>query len=53
MTIKIWEKTAVQEIADCRVVKVLENTCQSPFTGADHTFYVIDSVDWVLSLIHI
>ena len=47
MTIKIWEKTAVQEIADCRVVKVLENTCQSPFTGKDHAFYVINSVDWV------
>ena len=47
MTIEVWEKTAVREMADCRIVKVLENTCQSPFTGKDHTFYVIDSVDWV------
>ena len=47
MTIEVWEKTAVREMADCRIVKVLENTCKSPFTGKDHTFYVIDSVDWV------
>ena len=47
MTIEVWEKTAVREMADCRIVKVLENPCQSPFTGKDHTFYVIDSVDWV------
>ena len=47
MTIEVWEKTAVREMADCRIVKVLENTYQSPFTGKDHTFYVIDSVDWV------
>lgn len=47
MAIEVWEKSAVREMADCRIVKVLENTCRSPFTGKDHTFYVIDSTDWV------
>jgi 8-oxo-dGTP pyrophosphatase MutT (NUDIX family) len=42
-----WRHGDVTELQDCRVFRVGASVATSPTTGADHTFYRIDSPDWV------
>jgi 8-oxo-dGTP pyrophosphatase MutT (NUDIX family) len=42
-----WKKNRSRQIGDFRVFTIREDHCVSPRTGAEHGFYVIDSVDWV------
>ena len=42
-----WVRKELSMIADCRVFSVHESTSVSPKTDKEHSFYVIDSADWV------
>jgi len=47
MSPKPWRHGETVELHDCRVFSVARTVATSPRTGADHTFYRIDSPDWV------
>jgi 8-oxo-dGTP pyrophosphatase MutT (NUDIX family) len=42
-----WKRKASKEIANCRVFKVREDFCKRSSNGAEHTFFVIESPNWV------
>lgn len=42
-----WEKLSSEEIANYRIFKMRRDTSRSPRTGADHSFFVLESPDWV------
>jgi 8-oxo-dGTP pyrophosphatase MutT (NUDIX family) len=44
---EIWKRQASQQIADCRVFKVREDTCERESDKLEHSFFVIESPDWV------
>jgi ADP-ribose pyrophosphatase len=45
--IKPWKKLGSKPIGDFRVFTLRSDRCQSPRTGQEHDFYVIDSAHWV------
>lgn len=44
---KAWPEVDRQLVADCRVFTVSRTLARSPTTGAMHSFYRIDSPNWV------
>lgn len=42
-----WEKLESEEIANYRIFKMRRDTRRSPRTGAEHSFFVLESPDWV------
>ena len=42
-----WRHGPVEQLSDCRVFTVGASAATSPTTGREHTFYRIDSADWV------
>jgi 8-oxo-dGTP pyrophosphatase MutT (NUDIX family) len=42
-----WEKLSSEEIANYRIFKMRRDTRRSPRTGAEHSFFVLESPDWV------
>jgi len=45
--VKDWEKLNSEEIANFRIFKMRRDTRRSPRTGAEHSFFVLESPDWV------
>jgi ADP-ribose pyrophosphatase len=45
--IKKWTKTKQEVLHNYRIVNVRADSSISPRTGKEHTFYVIESPDWV------
>jgi ADP-ribose pyrophosphatase len=45
--IKKWSKLESKPIADYRIFKLRQDTSQSPRTGQAHTFFVLESLDWI------
>ncbi|MDA0789220.1 MAG: NUDIX hydrolase [Proteobacteria bacterium] len=45
--VKPWVRKQREQIADCRVFSVHESTSVSPSTDEEHSFYVLESADWV------
>ncbi len=44
---RVWKEIGREELQDCRVFRVSRSLARSPRTGEVHSFYCIDSVDWV------
>lgn len=42
-----WKRKMSKEIADCRVFKVREDSCERASDHAEHTFFVVENPDWV------
>lgn len=42
-----WTRTSSEEIADCRVFKVRRDYSRRETNGAEHTFFCIESPEWV------
>ena len=45
--IRPWRKISSRPVGDFRIFSLREDLKQSPRTGRDHAFYVMDSADWV------
>jgi ADP-ribose diphosphatase len=45
--VKPWARKSMQQIADCRVLKVHEAVSVSPESEEEHNFYVMETADWV------
>ena len=45
--IKKWTKLASKQLADYRIFTVRQDTSQSPRTGQQHNFFVLDTTDWI------
>ncbi|MFQ5633273.1 MAG: NUDIX hydrolase [bacterium] len=45
--IKKWQKLKSKAIGNFGVFQIWQNTSFSPRTGKEHTFYVLDSANWV------
>ncbi len=45
--IKSWPKLKTTPVGDFKVFRLRKDVKQSPRTGREHEFYVLDSVDWV------
>ena len=45
--VKDWEKLNSEEIANYRIFKMRRDMRRSPRTGAEHSFFVLQSPDWV------
>ncbi len=45
--VEIWQRQTSRQIADCRVFRVREDTCERASDGAAHNFFVIEAPDWV------
>lgn len=45
--VKDWEKLNSEEIANYRIFKMRRDVRRSPRTGAAHSFFVLESPDWV------
>ncbi len=46
-TVKAWTRKGSEQIADCRIFTLNESLSVSPETGDDHSFYVMETADWV------
>jgi ADP-ribose pyrophosphatase len=42
-----WEKLTSKPLADYRIFRLRQDTSRSPRTGQSHTFFVLDSPDWI------
>ena len=42
-----WEKLASKQLSDYRIFKSRQDTRRSPRTGAVHTFFVLESPNWM------
>lgn len=42
-----WQRISSSEKADCRVFKIREDLCRRESDGAEASFFVIESPDWV------
>lgn len=42
-----WEKVGSERLADYRIFKSRADVRRSPRTGAEHTFFVLESPDWM------
>jgi 8-oxo-dGTP pyrophosphatase MutT (NUDIX family) len=45
--IRKWQKIDSQTIADFRIFSARKDTSLSPRTGREHSFFILDSPDWV------
>jgi 8-oxo-dGTP pyrophosphatase MutT (NUDIX family) len=45
--IKPWKKTGSRPLADFKIFSIRADLKESPRTGREHEFYVIDSASWV------
>lgn len=45
--VEVWKRKSSKEIADCRVFKVREDSCERSSDGAAHNFFVIECPAWV------
>ena len=45
--IKKWPKVDSEILGDYRVFKLRQDTSQSPRTGGEHRFYILESADWI------
>ena len=45
--VKDWEKLSSEEIANYRIFKMRRDRRRSPRTGAEHSFFVLESPNWV------
>ncbi len=45
--VKPWKRIDSRQLADCRVFTVSESISVCPRTNNEHSFYFIDSADWV------
>jgi ADP-ribose pyrophosphatase len=45
--IQPWKKIGSEPVGDFRIFKIRSDRKISPRTGAEHDFYVLDSVNWV------
>lgn len=43
----VWKRKASAQLADCRVFRVREDTCERESDKLEHTFFVIENPDWV------
>ena len=46
-TVETWKRKSSKEIADCRVFKVREDTCERQSDAKESTFFVVENPDWV------
>jgi ADP-ribose pyrophosphatase len=44
---EVWKRKTSKNIADCRVFRVREDFCERESDNLEHSFYVIESPDWV------
>ena len=42
-----WDKLDSKQLSDYRIFKSRQDTRRSPRTGAEHTFFVLESPDWM------
>ncbi len=45
--VKPWDRLRTRELADCRIFTLHEADAKSPVTGDEHTFFHIETTDWV------
>ena len=45
--IRPWVRKETRQLADCRVFTVSESISICPRTDNEHSFYFIDTADWV------
>lgn len=45
--VEIWKRKTSKQVADCRVFKVREDVSTRESDALEHSFYVIESPDWV------
>ncbi|MFO7661716.1 MAG: NUDIX hydrolase [Chloroflexota bacterium] len=45
--IERWEKIGSEHLGDFRIFGIRQDTSRSPRTGLTHTFYVLESPDWI------
>ncbi|HSG16845.1 MAG TPA: NUDIX hydrolase [Anaerolineae bacterium] len=45
--VRHWPLTNSQELGDYRVFRLRQDRRESPRTGRDHTFFVLDTGDWI------
>jgi ADP-ribose pyrophosphatase len=45
--IETWKRAKSKPVADCRVFRVREDTCERESDGMEATFFVIENPDWV------
>jgi 8-oxo-dGTP pyrophosphatase MutT (NUDIX family) len=45
--VETWRKLASQLLGDYRVFRLRQDVSRSPVTGRDHTFFVLETGDWV------
>lgn len=45
--IESWEKLGSEYLGDFRIFRIRRDTSRSPRTGAAHSFFVLESPDWV------
>ncbi|MCB1693654.1 MAG: NUDIX hydrolase [Pseudomonadales bacterium] len=45
--IKAWERKRTKMLADCRIFTLKESVSISPATGNEHSFFFIETGDWV------
>jgi 8-oxo-dGTP pyrophosphatase MutT (NUDIX family) len=45
--IEAWQLKEIEKIADCRVFSLHQTVSESPLSGDDHNFYVLETADWV------
>jgi len=43
---KVWTCKQRRDRGDFRIFKVRQDTCESPRTGQDHDFFVLEASDW-------
>ncbi|HEX9960629.1 MAG TPA: NUDIX hydrolase [Pyrinomonadaceae bacterium] len=44
---EVWKRKSSKQLADCRVFKVREDFCERESDNLEHSFFVIESPDWV------
>jgi ADP-ribose pyrophosphatase len=42
-----WRRKRSEPWADCRVFRVLRDTCADPRDGREHDFFIIEAPDWI------
>ena len=45
--VKQWPMSSSRQLGDYRVFRLRQDTRRSPRTGRDHTFFVLDTGDWI------
>ncbi len=45
--IKPWKRARTKQLADCRIFSLYEADSESPETGDEHSFFYIETADWV------